>query len=105
VLSFSVEQRNREIGIRRALGAGQGVVVRQVLREGGVLVSLGLLIGMAGSFALSGFVASQVYGVSAADPVSYAVGVVVLAAIALLACMIPARRAARVDPMVALRSE
>jgi len=105
VLSFSVEQRSREIGIRRALGAEQGAVVLQVIKEGSILVLIGLLIGVAGSFALAGFVSSQIYGVSAADPISYAIGILVLGMIALLACAVPALRAARVDPMVALKSE
>jgi len=105
VLSFSVEQRSREIGIRRALGAEQGAVVLQVIKEGSALVLIGLLIGVAGSFALAGFVSSQIYGVSAADPISYAIGILVLGTIALLACAVPALRAARVDPMVALKSE
>jgi len=105
VLSFSVEQRTREIGIRRALGAEQGAVVLQVIKEGSTLVLIGLLIGVAGSFALAGFVSSQIYGVSMADPISYAIGILVLGTIALLACAVPAMRAARVDPMVALKSE
>ena len=105
VLSFSVEQRVREIGIRRALGAEQGAVILQVVKEGSLLVSLGLLIGVVASFGLSGFVASQVHGISAADPVSYAIGIIVLGSIALLACVVPARRAARVDPIIALKSE
>ena len=105
VLSFSVEQRTREIGIRRALGAEQGAVILQVVREASTLVLIGLLIGAAGSFALSGIVSSQIHGVSAADPISYAIGILVLGSIALLACTVPALRAARVDPIVALKSE
>ncbi len=105
VLSFSVEQRTREIGIRRALGAEQGTVILQVVREGSTLVLIGLLIGVAGSFALSGVVSSQIHGVSAADPISYAIGILVLGTIALLACTVPALRASRVDPIVALKSE
>jgi putative ABC transport system permease protein len=105
VLSFSVEQRSREIGVRRALGAEQSAVVLQVVREGATLVLIGLLIGAAGAFALSGVVSSQIHGVSAADPISYAVAILVLGTIAILACAIPALRASRVDPLIALKSE
>jgi putative ABC transport system permease protein len=105
VLSFSVVQRAREIGIRRALGAQQGTVIREVVWDGFRLVLPGLLIGAVVAFLLTGFIASQVYGVSPTDPLSYLLGAVLLATVSLLACYLPARRAARVDAMVALRSE
>jgi putative ABC transport system permease protein len=105
VLSFSVARRAREIGIRRALGAQQGAVIRQVIWDGFRLVLPGLAIGTVAALLLTRFIASQVYGVSPTDPMSYLLGALLLAIVALAACYLPARRAARVDAMVALRSE
>jgi putative ABC transport system permease protein len=105
VLSSSVAQREREIGIRRALGAQTAAVVVLVTRQGARLLALGLGLGWLASLALSRFIASQIHGVSAADPTSYGLGALVLAAIALVSSLVPALRAARVDPATILRAE
>jgi putative ABC transport system permease protein len=105
VIAFAVSQRTREIGIRMALGAPRRAVVWLFLREGLVLAGIGAAVGLAVSLALSHVLASQLYGVGAADPVAF-VGVAgVLGAVAFLAVYFPARRATRVDPVVALRSD
>jgi putative ABC transport system permease protein len=102
VLAYQVGQRTREIGIRMALGSDTGGILRLVLGEGIVLVLVGLAVGLAGAVALRGLIASELYGVGALDPpVLGTVGAVLLLA-ALVACLGPARRAARVDPVVAL---
>ncbi len=103
VLSFSVAQRTREIGIRLALGAHPGGVVRMVVREGFSLSLVGLVTGGGAGLGLSRFISSQIYGVSAMDPVTFVGGSLLVATVALGACVIPACRAARTDPMVALR--
>jgi predicted permease len=105
VVSFSVSQRTREIGIRMALGAGPGEVVRFVWLQGGRLILAGVAIGVPAAWVLSRTMTHLMAGISASDPVTYVTVAVVLAAVALLACYIPARRAMRVDPMVALRYE
>jgi len=104
-LSFSVSRRKKEIGIRAALGARPRRLVRQVVGEGMALVVIGLTLGAAGGIALGGFIASQVHGISASDVTSYVLGISLMAAVAVLACYIPARRAARTDPMLVLRGE
>ena len=103
VLSFSVAQRTREIVLRRALGAEPRGVVRLVVGEGFRLVVAGMLLGSVAAIVLGRFIAGQVYGVSTTDPLSFATGAALVLAVALAACFVPARRAARTDPMVALR--
>ena len=105
VMSYTVAQRTREIGIRMALGADTRRVIRLVLREGLQIAALGVVFGTLGAFAVSRVVAQFVYGVSALDPLTLAAVAVLVAGIALLACVVPARRSSRVDPMAALRSD
>jgi predicted permease len=105
VMAFSVARRTREIGVRMALGAVPGDVVWLVMREVIVLVGSGLVLGLAAAWALSRLVSSQLYGVTANDPLTMAAAAAVLAAVALLAGYIPARRATRVNPVLALRYE
>ena len=105
VIAYLVTLRTQEFGIRMALGADAGRVLRLVMGRGAVLVALGLAIGFGGAAALTRFLKTVLYGVSATDPVTFGAMALLLAAVALTACVIPARRAARVDPAVALRSE
>ena len=105
VLSFHVTRRTHELGIRRALGAPRSHVLGLLLGMGGRLVLMGLAVGIPASLAATTLLRSQLFGVQAADPVSYAVVAIALGAVALVACYIPARRAANVDPMVALRQD
>ena len=105
VMSFGVTQRRQEIGIRMAIGAQRSDILRLILRGGIKLVAIGLAAGLAGSFALTRVLQSQLFGVSANDPLTFAGISALLALIALFACWLPARRATNVDPMVALRAE
>ena len=105
LMSHSVAQRTSEIGIRMALGATRGGVLSLFVQEGLRLVLAGLAIGIAGAFVLARFLASLLYGVKPTDPLTFVAVSLILAAVALAACFIPARRAAKVDPMVALRYE
>ena len=105
VLTYSVSQRTREIGIRMAMGATPRRVLKLIVSEGMRVVLLGLVIGLAGGLALGRTMESLVYGVGVRDPKIYLVVAAILATVALAACFIPARRAARVDPLVALRDE
>jgi putative ABC transport system permease protein len=105
VIAFSVGQRTREIGLRLALGAERGRVLRMVLREGLWLSSLGVVIGLLGAVGLSRYLRSLLFEVSPLDPTTYAVAALLAVSVALVACLVPALRAARVDPMVALRNE
>ena len=103
VVSYSASQRRQEIGIRMALGAQRGDVLRLILRQGAKLALLGLSIGIVFALLLTRFMSSMLYGVSAKDPVIFGAVAAVLFGVALAACYIPARRALRVDPLVALR--
>ena len=103
VISYSVAQRTHEIGIRAALGASGGNLMRLILFRGLALTGIGLAVGIAGSLALTRAMASLLYGIGARDPLTMSVVGAILAAVALAACYIPARRATRIDPMVALR--
>jgi putative ABC transport system permease protein len=105
VMNYSVAQRTQEIGIRMALGAQPNEVRALILKQGLVLSSIGLAIGLAGGFAMTRLMSSLLYGVSATDPATFAVVALFLAGVALLACYIPAHKATRVDPGVALRYE
>jgi putative ABC transport system permease protein len=104
-INFAVVQRNREIGIRLALGAQKSEVMKLVLGEGAAVVVVGLLIGLSASLALTHWMKSLLFGVSATDPLTYLAMAAVTITIALLACWLPARRATRIDPIRTLRSE
>jgi len=105
VVSWAVAQRTREIGIRMALGAGRTQVLGMVLAQGARLAVVGLTIGFAACFALRPVLAGLVFGVSTADPGVYTGAAALLLAAALLACFLPAKRASRVAPLVALRHD
>jgi len=104
VLSYIVSLRTREIGIRMALGSNGGGIFRLILNEGLAILAVGFVLGLAGALALQRFIESQLFGISATHPLVLAAVVLVLASVALIACAIPARRATRIDPVVALTS-
>ena len=105
VMAYTVSLRTHEIGIRVALGAQQTNILRLVLLDGFRLVAAGILIGLLASYALTRFLSSQISGVSVTDPWTFAAVVTIVVSVGLAACLLPARRAARVDPLVALRYE
>jgi len=105
VMAYNVSQRSREIGIRMALGAQPGDVLKLILGEGIILMAIGVLAGLGGALALTGLLRSLLFGVTVTDPLTYLLVPLVLVGVALVACFIPARRAAKVDPMEALRTE
>jgi putative ABC transport system permease protein len=105
VMSYSVAQRTNEIGIRLALGAQSRDVLLMIVKQGSVLIGLGLAIGLFGAYLATKLIASLLFGVQAKDPFTFAAVAVVLALVGLLACYIPAWRATKVDPMEALRCE
>ena len=105
VLAFAVSQRTREFGVRMALGAERDRVLAMVLREGALLAGAALLVGTVAAATLSRFLVSLLYEVEATDPATYAGVGIILSAVALIAAYVPAKRATRIDPMGALRSE
>ena len=105
LMAFAVGQRTREIGVRMAFGASRSSVVAMVLRQGVWLVVVGTTVGVALAIALSRFIRSQLFGVAPTDPFAFAAAIAILLVVAAAGCLIPARRAARVDPLVALRAD
>ena len=105
VMSFSVRRRTREIGIRMALGAKRGSVLKMVLRQGLLLTGLGLAIGLVFALVIGRFTASVLYGTSGADPLTFAIVSAVLLVVSTVAILVPAMRAAQVEPTTALRCE
>jgi putative ABC transport system permease protein len=103
VLAYTTRQRTHELGIRIALGAEPRDIFGLVLRQGTILAILGVVIGLAASFALTRALSSQLFGVSATDPLTFAAVAILLMLVALLACYLPAHRAMRTDPLTALR--
>jgi len=105
VIAWTVRQRTREIGVRIALGAQRSAVLALVLRRGLKLAGAGIVLGLIGAISLTQLLRSLLFGVSPADPITFLAVPLLMVLVGLLACWLPARRAAKVDPMEALRSE
>jgi ABC-type antimicrobial peptide transport system permease subunit len=105
VISYSVTERTRELGVRAALGAQSADLVRLVLRQGAAFLTIGVVIGVSGALALTRYIRSELFGVTPLDVQTYLIVALVLTATALVAIALPARRATRSDPMIALRSD
>jgi len=105
VISYAVEQRTHEFGVRATLGAKESDILRLVLREGFVVIAIGLAIGIGGAYGATSLIANQLYGVKRMDPITIAAVAFVLILVAFLACYIPGRRATKLDPLTALRVE
>ncbi len=108
MLAWSVSQRTHEIGIRIALGASRGKVLKMILQQGMTLTLIGIVLGLGGAYVLTKYLESlttMLYGVQPRDPLTFGVAATLLTVVALVACFVPARRATKVDPMVALRYE
>jgi predicted permease len=105
ILAYMVTERHREIGIRMALGAGSGRVVGLVMKQGLAIAAVGIVVGIAGAAAMSRLLASLLYGVSPSDPVTYGAVAGLIAIVAVVACVVPTRRATRVDPLEAIRAD
>jgi putative ABC transport system permease protein len=105
VIAYSVTQRTREIGIRVALGASRSAILRWVLKQGLVLTMAGVVVGIVGALLLTRLLRSLLFGIGPADIVTYGALAILLTIVALIACYVPARRATKVDPLIALRYE
>ena len=105
LMAYTVEQRTQEIGIRMALGAGSGEMMKMILGQGMRLAAIGIVIGLAAAFGLARVLSQFLFGVTATDPLTFVAVAIILASVALVAAFIPAQRATRVDPILALRQE